>query len=124
MQPYVFGEAYQIHGLSRNSSFVSNEGGESGRSPSNNENQAESQSSADELPPTPTKPNTAITNSRQNSLRSNLLGRRPSIGLSAFVPPNSLDEQISPQPSLRKYKNTSSWSRCDEAGLSCPSSSA
>jgi len=47
--------------------------------------QTESQSSNDELPPTPTKQ--ASITVKQNSLRSSVLGRRPSIGPDTFLSP-------------------------------------
>lgn len=55
-----------------------------------------SQSSADELPPTPTKQ--TGSHSKPNSLRSSLLGRRPSVGPSTFVTPGNDDKSDSLRP--------------------------
>lgn len=82
----------------RRSSFVSEDGED--QSPS----QHDSQSSADELPPTPTK----LTGSgriKQNSLRSSLFGRRPSMNPDTFSPVASQTiEVVEPKP-VRKGKN-------------------
>ena len=89
---------YEPTRLNRSTSFVSNDGSDYGQSPQGSQAQAESHSSADELPPTPTKqivgPSGARTNSKDNSLRSSIFGRRTSIGPGTFSPPGS-DEQAS-----------------------------
>ncbi|KAE9977458.1 hypothetical protein EG328_002044 [Venturia inaequalis] len=71
--------------LNRRSSFASVDGDDNANSPGG---QQDSQSS-DELPPTPTKP--AGGSRKENSLRSSLLGRRPSIAPDTFVPPIAVD---------------------------------
>lgn len=48
---------------------------------------ADGQSSADELPPTPTKQGASGAVQKPNSLRSTLLGRRPALGPDTFVSP-------------------------------------
>jgi mitosis inhibitor protein kinase SWE1 len=70
-------------GLSRKTSFVSDD---LNGSPTQ---QQDSQSSADELPPTPTKP--AGKKEKENSLRSSLFGRRTSLNPDTFVPPGAAD---------------------------------
>lgn len=71
------------HVVHRKSSFVSVEGDQS-QSP---HGPPDSQSSADELPPTPTKP--AGKKEKESSLRSSLFGRRVSLNPETFVPPGS-----------------------------------
>lgn len=86
--------------LTRKASFVSVDGDENAISPSGNH---DSQSSVDELPPTPTKPTGAPTKPKENSLRSSLFGRRGSLGPDTFVPPNGADVP-SPKLLFRKSK--------------------
>lgn len=86
--PEIFGKISRRFGertLNRRSSFASVDGDENANSPSG---QQDSQSS-DELPPTPTKP--AGGSRKENSLRSSLLGRRPSLAPDTFVPPIAVD---------------------------------
>ncbi|KIW05685.1 hypothetical protein, variant [Verruconis gallopava] len=71
-------------GLARKTSFMSNDGENLTGSPSAPN---DSQSSADELPPTPTKP--AGKKEKENSLRSSLFGRRTSLNPDTFVPPSA-----------------------------------
>ena len=105
--PITFGRSSNIfaapannHSLSRKASFVSVDGDENANSPTGNH---DSQSSADELPPTPTKPTSAPVKPKENSLRSSLFGRRASLGPDTFVPPNAAEI---PSPQLvRKSKS-------------------
>ncbi|KAK3045315.1 hypothetical protein LTS18_014053, partial [Coniosporium uncinatum] len=97
VSPESFGKGVSIFGtrlgkneLARRSSFISIDGDENLNSPSG---QAESQSSNDEMPPTPTKPNGV--RSKENSLRSSLFGRRTSLGPDTFVPPAKGDSPVS-----------------------------
>lgn len=95
VSPETFGKGVNIFGsrvgapnLVRRGSFLSINGDEMDESPTGN---LESQSGADDLPPTPTK--TASTTIRpqskgkSNSLRSSLFGRRTSLGPETFAPP-------------------------------------
>jgi mitosis inhibitor protein kinase SWE1 len=82
----IFGAPFANHALVRRSSFLSIDGDDNSQSPVGN---PDSQSSADELPPTPTKP--AGKNGKESSLRSSLFGRRTSLGPDTFVPPGSND---------------------------------
>lgn len=96
--PESFGKGVSIFGsrvgapqLTRRGSFVGLEGDEINDSPTH---QLESQSSNDDLPPTPTKSTTATTTNRpqskggkSNSLRSSLFGRRASLGPDTFASP-------------------------------------
>ncbi|KAB8346026.1 hypothetical protein FH972_023078 [Carpinus fangiana] len=84
------------HTANRRTSFASIDG-EEPRARSLSE-RADSQSSADELPPTPTKQ--PGTQSKPNSLRSSLLGRRPSFGPSTFVSPNGDEAPGEDPPSI------------------------
>ncbi|KAF1984328.1 hypothetical protein K402DRAFT_336435 [Aulographum hederae CBS 113979] len=93
----IFGTRMANAGTARRSSFVSIDGDEQSNSPSG---QAESQSSNDELPPTPTKPNGG-SRSKENSLRSSLFGRRTSIGPETFAQPPSIEV---PSKHVRKSK--------------------
>jgi mitosis inhibitor protein kinase SWE1 len=81
----IFGLPYSRPSLPRRESFASIDGDDW----SNNGLQIDSQSSNDELPPTPTKPNGSSRSSKNkdSSLRSSLFGRRNSLGLDTFVPP-------------------------------------
>jgi len=59
--------------------------------------QVDSQSSADELPPTPTK-GASRTESKPSSLRSKLFGRegrRPTVSTNTFLPPSAIEQQAS-----------------------------
>ena len=94
VSPEAFGKGVSIFGsrarpeLSRRASFLSNEGEEASQSTAA---QIDSQSSNDELPPTPTKGSTATgrpqSKGKSNSLRSSLFGRRTSIGADTFFAP-------------------------------------
>jgi mitosis inhibitor protein kinase SWE1 len=80
----IFGApAFGTNTSGRRRSFLSLEGEDTPPSPTAN---PDSQSSADELPPTPTKP--AGKNGKESSLRSSLFGRRTSLGPDTFVPPS------------------------------------
>ncbi|KAF2436063.1 hypothetical protein EJ08DRAFT_224533 [Tothia fuscella] len=88
--PAMFGKSniFKIPSFGQNStgrrrSFLSIDGEDISQSPTGG--QPDSQSSADELPPTPTKP--AGTSGKQSSLRSSLFGRRTSLGPDTFLPP-------------------------------------
>lgn len=78
------------HQLTRRGSFVSINGDDQNTSP---DHQPESQFSADELPPTPTKSTAAgsrpQSKGKSNSLRSSLLGRRTSLGPDTFTSPQN-----------------------------------
>lgn len=83
----IFGA--QASGLTRRGSFASITGDDMINSPIQ---LGEGQSSADELPPTPTKatgtlPRPQSKGGKSNSLRSSLFGRRSSLGSDTFVPP-------------------------------------
>ncbi|KAL9080981.1 MAG: hypothetical protein Q9157_000391 [Trypethelium eluteriae] len=94
VSPEAFGKGVSIFGsrarpeLSRRASFLSNEGEEASQ---NTVAQIDSQSSADELPPTPTKGSSGIgrpqSKGKSNSLRSSLFGRRTSLGTDTFIAP-------------------------------------
>lgn len=95
----VFGARLGNAGLNRRGSFVSIDGDDASQSPTG---RMESQSSADELPPTPTKPATASgRNSKENSLRSSLFGRRTSLGADTFIAPGT---ENAPPKTTRKSK--------------------
>ncbi|EKG17785.1 hypothetical protein MPH_04964 [Macrophomina phaseolina MS6] len=94
----VFGSRCQNPGLERRGSFVSIDGDDHLQSPSGT---GESQFSNDEFPPTPTKQNSA-RGSKDNSLRSNLFGRRASLGPDTFTPPTPEDI---PSPKFSKSKS-------------------
>jgi len=84
----IFGA--QASGLTRRGSFASITGDDMINSPIQ---LGEGLSSADELPPTPTKINTTLPRpqskgGKSNSLRSSLFGRRSSIGSDTFSPPD------------------------------------
>ncbi|KAK7552519.1 hypothetical protein IWX49DRAFT_587191 [Phyllosticta citricarpa] len=102
--PISFGQGVSIFGSSQNSglprrgSFVSIDGEDGLQSPSG----IDGQLSNDEFPPTPTKQNSSGRNSRDNSLRSNIFGRRASLGADTFVPPSNED---TPSPKFSKSKS-------------------
>ncbi|KAF2835078.1 kinase-like protein [Patellaria atrata CBS 101060] len=83
----IFGTRITNAKLNRRASFASINGDDVTQSPST---QVESQSSNDDLPPTPTKPAGGRA-SRDNSLRSSMFGRRASLGPETFVPPSATD---------------------------------
>ncbi|KAF4548892.1 Mitosis inhibitor protein kinase wee1-like protein [Elsinoe fawcettii] len=98
----IFGSRVAAGRLIRRASFLSIEGDDLSNSPSR---KIDSQVSADELPPTPTKP--AHTGPRPqskgkgNSLRSSLLGRRSSLAPDTFTNPESfIDYERKFQPNL------------------------
>ncbi|KAF2083176.1 kinase-like protein [Saccharata proteae CBS 121410] len=76
----IFGSRCGNGGLPRRGSFLSIDGDDHSNSPNG---QVDSQSS-DEFPPTPTKQTSSGRNSKENSLRSNLFGRRASMGPDTF----------------------------------------
>jgi mitosis inhibitor protein kinase SWE1 len=88
--------------LTRKHSFVSNDGDDQSNSPSAPQ---DSQSSADELPPTPTKP--AGKKEKENSLRSSLFGRRVSLNPDTFVPPGAVDVPDSKDSTSKSIKLSS-----------------
>lgn len=101
----IFGTHLSSSNLRRRSSFASIDGEDMSKSP----NQIDSQSSNDDLPPTPTKQAESRPRSKGNSLRSSLLGRRSSIGLDTFLPPRDVEAP--------------STSRCMASGKCYPSES-
>jgi mitosis inhibitor protein kinase SWE1 len=80
----IFGVPFTSHASTRRGSFLNIDCDDNSQSPVGN---PDSQSSADELPPTPTKP--AGKNGKESSLRSSLFGRRTSLGPDTFVPPGA-----------------------------------
>lgn len=86
----IFGSRCQNGGLERRGSFISIDGDDHLQSPSGTGDHFGN----DEFPPTPTK-QASGRNSRDNSLRSNLFGRRASLGPDTFAPPTP-DELPSP----------------------------
>lgn len=109
--PESFGKGVNIFGsrvgapqLTRRGSFVSLDGDDITNSPTH---RLESQSSNDDLPPTPTKSTSTMTNRPQskgksNSLRSSLFGRRSSLGPDTFASP-AAEEQSPPNDNDSKY---------------------
>lgn len=100
----IFGTQIRNSGSSRRGSFVSIDGDENSQSPSA---QIDSQSSNDELPPTPTKQGVGggrASHSKGNSLRSSLFGRRTSLGVDTFTPPAAAD---SPSPTQNRHGKSS-----------------
>jgi len=95
----LFTAPLRTHSLTRQASFASFDGDESSQSPSGHH---DSQSSADELPPTPTKHASASLKQKENSLRSSLFGRRTSIQANTFMPP-PVGDVSAPKP-VRKGK--------------------
>ena len=93
--------------LTRSASFLSNEGSDSGRSPNGSHGHNESQSSADELPPTPTKQifglSSVKSNIKNSSLRSTLFGRRTSVGPNTFAPRDASEVKENDQPFSRRF---------------------
>ena len=93
--------------LNRSASFISNEDSDSGRSPKGSHGQCESQSSADELPPTPTKQVFGFagtkTNYKSSSLRSSLLNRRTSVGPQTFIPPSTNETPFQSQTPVASF---------------------
>lgn len=89
----IFGSSYSRNpsALERRASFASItsiEGDEPSQSPLQLAHM-DSQSSADELPPTPTK---HAPHPKPNSLRSKLLGRRPAVNTNTFLPPSAAEQ--------------------------------
>ena len=109
--PATFGKSTNIFGssfppnasaLERRASYASItsvDGEESSHSPLHLAHM-DSQSSADELPPTPTK---HAPHPKPNSLRSKLLGRRPAVNTNTFLPPTAAE-----QTSLQTSRKSSS----------------
>jgi mitosis inhibitor protein kinase SWE1 len=91
----IFGASFNKPPTVRRSSFVSDAGDEVNNSPSSGRHQ-DNQSSADELPPTPTKPS---GKPKESSLRSSLFGRRTSLGPETFAPPVAVDI---PSPNINR----------------------
>ncbi|KAF2455302.1 hypothetical protein BDY21DRAFT_307421 [Lineolata rhizophorae] len=103
--PETFGKGVSIFGSRtgshmRRGSFTSVDGDDNAHSPSGGH--VDSQSSNDEMPPTPTKPSVGgkAGHSKENSLRSSLFGRRTSLTTDTFVPPSPGPETkpSSPKP--------------------------
>ena len=99
ISPESFGKGVNIFGsragapqVTRRGSFISLEAEDIYNSPTQ---QLESQSSNDDLPPTPTKSTSTITRpeskGKSNSLRSSLFGRRTSLGPDTFASPANED---------------------------------
>ena len=81
----------------------------------------DSQSSADELPPTPTKHD---SRPKPNSLRSKLLGRRPAVNTNTFLPPTAAEQtslQTSRKSSLISDEFSTIRSSIEDAGSSTTS---
>ena len=104
----IFGSRVGAQQLTRRGSFLSIDGDDISNSPTH---RLQSQSSVDDLPPTPTKSTAAVTTARpqskgkSNSLRSSLFGRRTSLGPDTFASPAgedqiSIDDDASKYPSL------------------------
>lgn len=101
MSPEAFGKGANIFGshapqLTRRGSFVSINGDDMNNSPTQH---LDGHSSADELPPTPTKSTAGpqrpqSKGGKSNSLRSSLFGRRTSLGVDTFLPPDSADQAM------------------------------
>ncbi|EOD48547.1 hypothetical protein UCRNP2_4702 [Neofusicoccum parvum UCRNP2] len=113
----IFGSRCQNPGLERRGSFVSIDGDDHLQSPSGT---GDSQFSNDEFPPTPTKQN-STRGSKDNSLRSNLFGRRASIGPDTFAPPTPEDI---PSPKFSKTqanrRDSISFNASINGGLAFP----
>lgn len=90
----IFGSAFFGTIAERRTSFASFEGEDSTQTLVT---QVDGQSSADELPPTPTKQGTGVPLQKPNSLRSTLFGRRPILAADTFV---------SPSPSQTEFPGT------------------
>jgi len=92
----IFGTRVGAPQLTRRGSFLNIDGEDTTQSPTQ---QLESQSSNDDLPPTPTKSTSATTRphskGKNNSLRSSLFGRRASINFDTFAPPPNEDANVS-----------------------------
>lgn len=86
----IFGTRFGNSKSSKKIGFSSISGDDASQSLSD---QIDSQSSNDELPPTPTKIAGAETKirSKGSSLRSSLFGRRVSLGFETFLPPSDID---------------------------------
>ncbi|PNS17513.1 Mitosis inhibitor protein kinase wee1 [Sphaceloma murrayae] len=115
--PESFGKGVSIFGsrvaqgrLIRRASFLSVEGDDLMNSPTA---KMDSQNSADELPPTPTKPaNTGPrpqSKGKGNSLRSSLLGRRSSLAPDTFMMPDGpsahIDNERKSKPATQTPKH-------------------
>ncbi|TKA61889.1 hypothetical protein B0A49_10232 [Cryomyces minteri] len=105
VSPESFGKGVNIFGsqttLPRRGSFASLESEDHATLPAG---QVDSQSSNDELPPTPTKQSTGTgrPHSKGNSLRSSIFGRRTSLGPDTFASPTAVD--TAPQhPSCKHF---------------------
>ncbi|KAF2195797.1 hypothetical protein K469DRAFT_545114 [Zopfia rhizophila CBS 207.26] len=106
-----FGKGVNIFGsrnnnTQRRSSFASIDGDDNPNSPSGN-HMTDSQSSNDDMPPTPTKQyDGSGRRSKENSLRSSLLGRsRTSLGADTFTPPTATETPSIDIPSSANAKN-------------------
>ena len=100
----IFGSRVGAPQLTRRGSFLSIDGDDINNSPTQN---LESQSSNDDLPPTPTKSTSTTTRpqskGKSNSLRSSLLGRRTSLGPDTFASPAAADDYIPSEENDSKY---------------------
>ena len=108
ISPGSFGKGVNIFGanapqLTRRGSFVSLNGDDLNNSPTHH---LESQSSNEDLPPTPTKSASTMarpqSKGKSNSLRSSLFGRRSSLGPDTFASP-ATREDSPPHDADRKY---------------------
>lgn len=127
ISPESFGKGVNIFGsrvgapqLTRRGSFLSLESEDVSVSPTP---QMESQSSNDEMPPTPTK-STSITarpqsKGKSNSLRSSLFGRRSSLAPDTFAAPNETCQASADNASSKSTHSlvTSSMGTREEPGL-------
>lgn len=125
--PATFGKSTNIFGtsfppnasaLERRASYASInsiEGEETSHSPLHLAHM-DSQSSADELPPTPTK---HAPHPKPNSLRSKLLGRRPAVNTNTFLPPSEAEQtslQTTRKSSLFQGESSNIRSTIESAG--------
>lgn len=114
VSPESFGKGVNIFGsragapqLTRRGSFLSVDGDDLNNSPTH---RLQSQSSNDDLPPTPTKSTSATalprpqSKGKSNSLRSSLFGRRTSLGPDTFASPVA-DDQAPTQQDNCKYNS-------------------
>lgn len=109
----IFGANSNFVSLQRCESFASLDGDDQGQALS----QQGSQSSTEDLPPTPTK---QASNSKSNSLRSSLFGRHPPLNTQIFETPKSQEPRQSTTPrasqdSPCKYSSQATLPKIEEA---------
>ncbi|KAF2653012.1 kinase-like protein [Lophiostoma macrostomum CBS 122681] len=104
----IFGSLGSNH--QRRSSFASIDGEDSAHSPCGN-HMTDSQSSADDMPPTPTKQNDGSRRSKDSSLRRRTFGRpRTSLAADTFTAPTGPETpgvQAPPQPLFTPFSESS-----------------